>query len=499
MRKKTSVMYVGAKPQVEVGDKLVGYDCGGCRDITVVSSNVRSPYCSHCGSGNMEKASRNTWKKSAKSLRKTAFNDSEEMLGVECAKCLSFLMLNEDTAKTHIVVASYDDAEHMVGRLHCPVCSTEIGMDVAGLFGANEQDNTLGDDDLKNELLDDNDEEDAQWEASEQSPGENDDVNPVVVAPKETEETPAQDVLPKVKTKSTKKTKKPVAAKPPEEAPAEEEQTAGPLDTQWATLPLAKYASGCVNFVRSKDKLFAMMDDDGNHVCVGVKDVTGRDTHQMENALHIACQGGQSEVEKVLANNGFALSSINVGYDRWLAEEVDKRDAVMRSQYKEKMESLGGALGQSVAIAMCGINKGYFKDVTENPIVASMAEKLSTRGMMNEHEAREIIASAMQEASDPFVSLVRNKTLEMLDKPEETRNEMAEVLKSLNERPGVDRYMSRSTQTAAPTATLPQRLKEGIRPVTVETAAARKTSGGRNTLVDRILDSDPNAGRFRIN
>ena len=197
-----------------------------------------------------------------------------------------------------------------------------------------------------------------------------------------------------------------------------------------AQIPLVHYSKGCVDFVRSGNKLYALMNDEetGNSVLVGTRQVDG-DTHQFQQGLTVACGQGPKAVADVLASNGFQMSTVDVAYDRLVMDEIDKRDSVMQKQYAEKMSSIGNVLSQSLGIAACGVHRGFFGGA--NPIASSLVENLSTKGGLDQHVANELVAAAMDAAGDVYADLLREKTMEIVGKSEDVRNELAETIAML--------------------------------------------------------------------
>ena len=618
-KKRISAVYVGLEAEVPGDKKLVGYECASCSQISVLPRKLEDPSCLHCGHIELEAAEEASWRGRAKSLKRTADRESHKLIAVECSECNSHLMMDEKSAKVH--VAAWEEAAD-IGKICCPVDGTALGMDVAGLFGMDEEDDTVGDEDLKDELMgDEKNEETAAgkrtWivhlvddkrvkktekekalykkaaaklkgiagiryssykEAIESVTKALKGVTPnrvysptydsrptgdkykegrwrsgpvnVVIRSNEvykqkaaeegegeaqkTQEAPAED---EVKTKEApaakeeKKLKSPLpepeqktapaeteeAPAPAEEkvveqqdvkddaeqAPAETEgkETAAPLPGGTATIPLARYATGCVSFVRSGPRLYAMMEDNGNYICVGTKEASG-DTHGFENALNVACGEGKDAVEKVLVNNGFVMSTVNMAYDKFIMDQVDKRDAVMQSEYKEKLENLGSAVQQSMAIAMCGMHRGFFKEM-DNPMAKALAASLTAHAGLDEHRAREMIVSAMEEAGDQYASMVRDKTLDLMQKSDESRNELAELVGELRGG-GVNRFAlagNGSGKEEAGAKVLPsnlvgerqsldERLKAPLREVPRQSASAdggeTQKRNGRKTRVDEL-------------
>ena len=314
-------------------------------------------------------------------------------------------------------------------------------------------------------------------------------------APAETEEAPAPAEEKVVEQQDVKDDA--------EQAPVETEgkETAAPLPGGTATIPLSRYATGCVSLVRSGPRLYAMMEDNGNYICVGTKEASG-DTHGFENAISVACSEGKDAVEKVLVNNGFVMSTVNMAYDKFIMDQVDKRDAVMQSEYKEKLENLGSAVQQSMAIAMCGMHRGFFKEM-DNPMAKALVTSLTAHAGMDEHRAREMIVSAMEEAGDQYASMVRDKTLDLMQKSDESRNELAELVGELRGG-GVNRFAlagNGSGKEEAGARVLPsnlvgerqsldERLKAPLREVPRQSASAdggeTQKRNGRKTRVDEL-------------
>ena len=179
-----------------------------------------------------------------------------------------------------------------------------------------------------------------------------------------------------------------------------------------------------MDFIRSGNKLYALMNDEetGNAVLVGHKQVDG-DSHQYQQGLTVACGQGSEKVSEVLANNGFQMSQIDVAYDKLVMDEIDRRDSVIQKQYAEKMNSIGNVLNQSLGIAACGVHRGFFGG--SNPISSSLVNTLSTKGGLDQHMAKELVASAMDEAGDEYAQLLREKTMDIVGKSEDVRNELA--------------------------------------------------------------------------
>ena len=265
-----------------------------------------------------------------------------------------------------------------------------------------------------------------------------------------------------------------------------EEETAAGLDIAGtAQIPLVHYMQGCVNFLRSGTKLYAMMEsEDGNDVCVGSK-AQGGDTHAYQQALIEACSQSKAKVAEVLAANGFNLSCVEVGFDRLVMDEIDKRDSVMKSEYTKRVEELGGVLEQSLSIAAAGIHRGFFNG-GQNPMVTSIARRLASAGL-DERQAMELIAGAMDESGDEYAELLSNIAIDISGKTEEVRSELANTVMQLRGGLGTKVVMPAQTASDKSKKDLVDKLVVPMHTAADDGASSRLPTG--SSTVDQLIAS----------
>lgn len=178
--------------------------------------------------------------------------------------------------------------------------------------------------------------------------------------------------------------------------------------------------------------------------CIAALEVDG-DTSELEKTL--SEQATEHGLRKALEDAGFELVSARVDAGKAVKAEQERLAAEAESESEKALASFDATMGQSLEIAVMGINRGFFVG-SGNPLCDNLVDALVTAGV-DRREAVEAMSEAFDESADGYAEIVVAKAIEMARKSEDTRNELAATIADIRHKPaprkdGGDRETSRT-------------------------------------------------------
>lgn len=131
---------------------------------------------------------------------------------------------------------------------------------------------------------------------------------------------------------------------------------------------------------------------------------------------------------KALASYGFKPVVAKVSIAKIVTARVRAALVKETASLKRTAADVRDDFDQSFRIAIAALNAGYYRN-RKNPLVASLTASLKAMGV---GQAAAVVKRAMQTASEDFVNQTLELTDELLEKPVEVRNEIADNLSEIN-------------------------------------------------------------------
>lgn len=131
---------------------------------------------------------------------------------------------------------------------------------------------------------------------------------------------------------------------------------------------------------------------------------------------------------KALASYGFKPVTAKVSIAKIVTARVRAALIKETASLKRTTADVRDDFDQSFRIAIAALNAGYYRN-RKNPLVASLVGSLKAMGVS---QAASVVKRAMQTASEEFVNQTLELTDELLEKPVEVRNEIADNLSEIN-------------------------------------------------------------------
>lgn len=131
---------------------------------------------------------------------------------------------------------------------------------------------------------------------------------------------------------------------------------------------------------------------------------------------------------KALAGYGFKPVVAKVSIAKIVTARVRAALVKETASLKRTAADVRDDFDQSFRIAIAALNAGYYRN-RKNPLVASLTASLKAMGV---GQAAAVVKRAMQTASEDFVNQTLELTDELLEKPVEVRNEIADNLSEIN-------------------------------------------------------------------
>jgi len=155
-----------------------------------------------------------------------------------------------------------------------------------------------------------------------------------------------------------------------------------------------------------------------------VKEDAGENADVFESPRYLA--GLQYVVKEkgveALSGLDFKPIVIQVELSDVITEALTQKTKDLEVSYKEKLDSLMATLTQSLSIASTGISKNFYKD-KPNPIRASLLVALAPFRVPNT-----VVDTALAESSERYNKVVLEKAIELSQKNDEVRNEIASLI-----------------------------------------------------------------------
>lgn len=287
--------------------------------------------------------------------------DDAELASVKCPGCGSHLILTTETASAH--------ADGDLGHLHCPACATEICFQADDLTEEEEPSDSVIED------------------ATE---------TPAAMSTEDTEIEVSEDTETEVEG--------------PVEEPVTEEESEEVSTVEVKALSAFK---GTPRFVQLDKRVLCMVDT----VCVASKIMEG-DVTDYINTLN--ANTNEQNAGEVLASNNFDLHTVTATADAAYAERV----SALEAQHEQALANLTEDMRQSLSIALCGLNRGFF---TNNPLRSTLKAKILASGV-TEDEAESVLDEAFEESGDDYVEALREETSKIMQKSQDVRNELAHTI-----------------------------------------------------------------------
>ena len=223
-----------------------------------------------------------------------------------------------------------------------------------------------------------------------------------------------------------------------------------------------------VTFASDGSQLFCM----AGTTCIAKLDYTG-DVGEMSAA--VAAMAEKSSLREALEDAKFDMVSARVMREGEAASADAERLAEEASaKLDEEVSGLGEVAAQAIGISTMGVNRGFFD--ADNPLAEKLASELAAAGM-DADDAEALVAEAFDEAADEYASVVSDKAVEIMRKPEDVRNELASTIASVRHRSPAPRR-----REDAAGGDVRSRLSHAMKP-SASTAPVEEASGGGSSKV----------------
>lgn len=199
----------------------------------------------------------------------------------------------------------------------------------------------------------------------------------------------------------------------------EQEEKAKPEETSYA-IDVASVDDG-IEFAASKSGLYVMA---GGTCIASLK--TDRDTAELEQVVTDELAKDDAVLSDVLVRAGFELAEVAVFADKAIVKQKERLEAEAHSAVQKETSALDKVVEHSLGIAAAGINRGLF-DV-DNPLADSLSKELVEHGLSEEY-ASALLSRVFDESGDEYVRVVREKTMELAARSDESRNDLAAMIK----------------------------------------------------------------------
>lgn len=487
MPKKTAIQVASVLPKLDAQKEMASYACRGCKDHTIVQASMSSPYCASCGSGDLKRTevassvaegdkllkSKDAELSSVKCpscasnlvmRTETACTLDQGGTGhVHCPACsqeLSFVLpegegeeeANVDMDKLSGIADENDvdlTSTDGVATLSWPetidvsegsvtVSVTVSGSTVSALVRDAEDTvvwsgDPAGITDALVELGAEPDDAEALQEFAHDviavcTPSKETAGRMPVMAGNEGDGTDADswddEGTPPAKAQEE------LDAEAQEQADANADRDPG-VNELAALRDLKSTASVVLASVIDGDYDFQASEEGGVNcvkggVPVGVLSASDvEDPEAVVEALRLATSEEDANVEEILSSNGFDMTTLEIPAGEAIEQEVAARLEVARKDLETAGAQMSERLFQSMSIAMTGLNRGMFTELSSNPVVKAVASKLQELTDMTEEEAEAEAIACLDGSTDELASMVRDQTLELAGLDDKVRNDYA--------------------------------------------------------------------------
>lgn len=143
-------------------------------------------------------------------------------------------------------------------------------------------------------------------------------------------------------------------------------------------------------------------------------------------ASAVAKQVESAGLKDGLTSFGFELSKISIPQKAIISKLVAKQTKVESSKLREEASEFTEKFKQCLSIAAAGLNKGFFAK-EENALKRGFYDALSAVGIKS---AEKLIDKVFSSNGDTYHRTLLEKAFELMDKPIEVRNSMAETVQA---------------------------------------------------------------------
>lgn len=384
-------------------------------------------------------------------------SDDSQMSSIQCSACGTHNLIDDNVAKAYS------------GQAHCVTCGEEIEYMAEDLSG--DEDFSTDSDDV---ILGDTGDGDLLETEEIQSADET------------TETETTEDVEDDVSTDTTDKTDDTESSEGEDGEASEDSTDAG----ETASVKLISVAkAGELSFELSGDKLTAYIG--ATPVATLDKAKAGENAsviHSGSFAQAIVHTAKRNGAEKALAHYGFELISVDVPVPTFVKDKAEATIKGEREKLVAAVKTLRNDFRQSLQIAAAGLNKSFFKNKT-NVIKAALFEELAALNIRNPAKPIDKVFAAH---SDAYHGVLLAIAEELMDKPADVRNQIAEAIGVSNYQVAQDEEMELSEDDDADGEDVS--VEE-----TLESAGVRKIAGSKQAQVVTATIADikkANGGRL---
>jgi len=448
MKRKSSIAAVlatrGAKdklPNVE----MAAYSCGGCKHTFAVQASLAQPFCISCGAGELKRVTSGLGKIQA--LSKVADKD---LMSVVCASCNAHNAMSVSLART------------LDGRMNCVTCGTAISFPVDD---DNENDNQ-GDDEtafttgtgpessdkhMPESYMDDDealssteygDGDEGDEDGDEDGDGEDDDTTSgSQVSYTDWDEPTAEPMATAADGDDDADDDADFGGDDigdDDDSALSDDESEDEGDGQTETI-------ATLYTIRNPKKarvLFASISPNvvvafANGIQVGhlrkrkeTAGVFGNTSFMQSLEVSVARHG----LKKTLSQYGFELTKVRVNRGEAIRQQVAAGLAEEGKKMRKNFEQSSKVFQQCMAIAASGMTRDVFAD-KGNPLKSSLFDALSGLGVRNPSR---VIQAAFSEAGDEYHKVLLEIATDLMQKPEDVRNQLAKSLCDLKPLVGDD-------------------------------------------------------------
>jgi len=183
----------------------------------------------------------------------------------------------------------------------------------------------------------------------------------------------------------------------------------------------------------------------------------------------IATSIDENGLDKTLEEFDFNVTTVDVDPEQLKLHETEKAVQTAKAAVMEQASTLREEMRQCLSIAAVGLNKGFWKDATHE-LKAALYSEMQTAGIRN---PASIIDKVFASTSDEHHSTLFEVAFDLLDKPVDVRNSLAEAVGNVNYTPVAETAGSTDEEFAD------KRLEQSLRTKRAEASVATDIPKGR--------------------
>lgn len=407
-------------------DVVSSFKCGDCT-MVFASNKELKPFCVNCGSDKVTA--------SDAEVNENLTPDDVDLSAVECPSCEARNIISDVTASA------------MDGKMHCVSCASPIHYLTAADDVEFEDLDVSESDDVPEEAGDELDENNnVEEDAGDENTNINvddtgDDVNLENLA---TEDAPASTPAVAVPDETTADADADANADANDNANENLDEVADETnldmntdennsndDSNAVEYSLVESAGAEVDFVYHGNTVYAFSNE--MPIAYLKQETAGSNSeifHQQSFVQALVATAKSMGVAKTLANYKFEPIMIAVANNKIIDAEVAKQVEAKTKELSSQASQLVATFKQCLSIAASGLNKGYFRNVS-HPLKAQFHDSLSSLGIRSA-AATKVIDSTFASVGNAFNKILIEKAFELMDKPIEIRNSLAETVEDTN-------------------------------------------------------------------